>query len=374
MSGREKMLALVAGLAAVGFLGYLIADRVVLSRAADLERQAEALLGEIGELEALVARQPVYEKRLARYAGRTFGSDEARATEEVREYLLRLLRRSGLDPTRDFALNPFRRRVEKGVLAEIGCGITIAGPLERIVDFLYLLKEDPYLHRLENLSLARDTRSGRVKLTVHYLTLALKGEKAAALPAATVGEGALETSLDGEGRRRYDLITSRDLFRPYVPRPPEPVRTARAVPSPPSAPPAPPPPPPGPEARYRVVGLPAVNGDPRIIVSDTATGQSRTYGVGDELAGGLIVMVDYRPMPMPDRPEFLSSSRAVLRFGSDYWAVELGALLTERHRLGERDLPPRLAGPRPAGGTGLEETESLVTDGEPVTDESESEP
>ena len=36
--------------------------------------------------------------------------------------------------------------------------------------------------------------------------------------------------------------------------------------------------------------------------------------------GGEIVMVDYRPLPLPKKPLIISNSRVIVRVGTDYWA------------------------------------------------------
>ena len=66
---------------------------------------------------------------------------------------------------------------------------------------------------------------------------------------------------------------------------------------------------------------------------------------GDQLAGGRIVMVDYRLMPRLDKPKLFSQSRAIVKVGRYYWAVDLGQRLSEKRRLETSQLPPELAEP-----------------------------
>ncbi len=61
-----------------------------------------------------------------------------------------------------------------------------------------------------------------------------------------------------------------------------------------------------------------------------------------ELAGGKVVMVDYRPLPMPGREIIQSESRVILRFGEEYWAIERGRTLADKRKLTPADLPREL--------------------------------
>ncbi len=77
-------------------------------------------------------------------------------------------------------------------------------------------------------------------------------------------------------------------------------------------------------------------------VRDVQTGLLRVYGLGDDLAGGRIAVIDYRPMPMPSKPEILSGSRVILQTGQEYWAVELGQSVNEKRLLTSEQLPEQL--------------------------------
>jgi hypothetical protein len=92
------------------------------------------------------------------------------------------------------------------------------------------------------------------------------------------------------------------------------------------------------------VGLPSWAGEADVMVKDTQTGEVRAYKPGESLAGGRIVMVDYRPMPRPDNPELLCYSRVIVKIGPDYWAIDLGRSLADKRRLKDDDLPDELRG------------------------------
>ena len=79
------------------------------------------------------------------------------------------------------------------------------------------------------------------------------------------------------------------------------------------------------------------------MVLDTSRNKTASYKPGDELAGGKIVMIDYRKMPFPQKPALLSQSRVILTIGEDYWAIERGNTLADIHKLAPGQLPEHLA-------------------------------
>ena len=60
------------------------------------------------------------------------------------------------------------------------------------------------------------------------------------------------------------------------------------------------------------------------------------------MAGGVVVMVDYRPLPMPGQTDLKSFSRVIVKIDSEYWAVEKGQTLAEIYKLAPDQLPPDL--------------------------------
>lgn len=147
------------------------------------------------------------------------------------------------------------------------------------------------------------------------------------------------------------MIVVRDVFRPYIQR--EAAQVAGVAPSrreyvaPAAAS--------SPDDRYRVVGLPSYGTHQKVYVRDSATGETQTYKPGDAFGEGSVVMVDYRRKPFPDKPHILSGSRVIFQVGQDFWAVELGCSLAQKHRMGTEDLPSQLrpaveeAAPEPLG-------------------------
>jgi hypothetical protein len=144
-------------------------------------------------------------------------------------------------------------------------------------------------------------------------------------------------SLYSPERRLYDDLVTRDILRPYIKRPPPGPAT---TPSP--AIPAAPGEVAGPES-LRVVSLSEWKGEPEVHVRDVTRSKTFRYKPGDALAGGTIVMIDYRPLPFPGNEVLKSFSRVILKIGSEFWAVERGRTLAEKHRLAPEQLPTELS-------------------------------
>ncbi len=79
------------------------------------------------------------------------------------------------------------------------------------------------------------------------------------------------------------------------------------------------------------------------MILDFNRNKTTSYKLGDELAGGEIVMIDYRKMPFPKKPALLSQSRVILSIGEEYWAIERGNTLADKHKLAPQQLPKHLA-------------------------------
>ncbi len=329
MTPRERTIALVTGsIAAVFVIGLAIhAWFVKPMRAADAENLT--LERALGELEQLETRIRVSYNQLAAAARRTHGDDPATASAATGKRLTELIARAGLDGSR-FTRLPLGATPRQGA-REIGWNVQGVGPKKQVVDLLFLLESDPSLQRIDNLTIS-PRGSGEFAVSFRYLTLVL-------VPPVPVERVALEPggTLDGDRRALYDAILRRDLFRPYVKRPPPP---PAPEPSPkPDQPPAPTGP--GPET-FRIVSLSQWRGESEILVRDATAGVIAEYSPGDELAGGRVVRVDYRPLPLPRNPDLVSSSRVIISIGDEYWAIERGDTLADRYRLPPELLPADL--------------------------------
>ena len=343
MKKREKMLVAVAGTIVGLLLGYVALSRFVIDPARDLRAKADEIRAKIRKAEDEKQKGPAYQSRYREIAAETLGIDEMKVSEELRTRITEVLTASGLSAT-NLSLKPLIGSRVPGVYKEIGWLVRARGKLPEIVKFLFLMSKEPALHRLDNMSLTPVPNSGDVEIQVKFATLVLEvptGEKVPIGPVTPLLVAEVLPQLD-----QYDGIKARDLFRPYIKRPPPPPTApqqpteAAAVPTArPTTGPAIPEPPRG---KYRLVGLSAFGGFPDVEVSDTSTGRVARYKQGDELAGGRIITVDYRPLPKPSNPALLSLSRVVLQVGYEYHAIEIGDWLTNKHKLTVDQLPPGL--------------------------------
>ncbi len=368
MSRRERIIVVAVAALLVGGTAYTLVTRLLLSPAGAWDERIADRTKELGDLKAETDRlrrhQPAPDTRsaaiaaaareaLAASSARTFGADVDRAGAIARKHLAGLAERSGLKD-RNFSFNrdkPITR--PKGAYTEIVWPVEIEGTLTEVTNFLFLVNAEPYLQRVEKVTITPDLGDGLVKLSLDYATLTVRAEAGETFPTtrpATDAAGGLSgVSLTSADRERYDSIASRDLFRPYVKRRPPPPPPTRRPPTrrPPSAPPTPRRPVP-PTARYQVTGLAIWESETEIEVTDLKTSRTRTFKVGDDLEAGkvvgTIVLVDRRDLPMPDDPEMLSPCRVILKCGEDYWAVELGQALMNKRLLKPSELPDVLRG------------------------------
>jgi len=187
--------------------------------------------------------------------------------------------------------------------------------------------------RVENITMLPVDGVTEVRIDFQFLSLIVGPTKYAKQEPLKARAVQAET-LGSEHRTRFTAITQRAFFLPYQKKPaPPPTPTA----TPPSAPT-----PPGPET-YKIVSLSEWKGQQEIMVLDSNQNKTASYKPGDELAGGKIVMIDYRKMPFPKKPALLSQSRVILIIGEDYWAIERGNTLADKHKLVPEQLPENLA-------------------------------
>jgi len=325
---REKSLAIAVGCLGAALAAVWLFHWLVLKPWREADRQTTSLrdrLRQVTEERQAFFKAQVY---LEGVVTNTFHSDPEAAAAAAGKLLTDLISQLGLSDAQ-FTRIPSGPRRLRGA-QEVGWTVQGEGPMARIVDLLFSLEQGAPVHRIDNLVLTAADRPGRIKARFRYLTLVVDPP-----PAAIPLDPAPEVAMDRSARRQYDLIVDRDLWRPYV-------RRAVAA-SEPSAPRSMPPPSAGSGPRLnllKVVSLSEWRGVPEVHIFDTASMRVQRYRPGDELAGARIVMIDYRRRPRPDKPDLWSASRVILRWGSEYWAVEHGQTLADKHLLSPGDLPP----------------------------------
>ena len=358
MSRQEKIAGVTLAALLFGVLAYFVVDWLWFSGARKLDADIQKAGDELALLKVENEAGNLAERRLAAILASLYGPEQ-RAREGVRVRLVNLVQRSGLDRLDVHApavskWTGYKKSRGRSDEKELSRVVTATGPLPRVVDLLYLLQADEHLHRVDEISFTPSLKRGTVDVRFKYATLILTppGAKkpsdatpatSRAAPSPPPAPGP-KVDLDTPGRRFYDVIPMRDVFRPFIKRPPRvalPPVAAKGTPGV-SFPPPLPPPPEDPEQRLRVVGLPCWNGQHLIHVQDARTRTVHKYKVGQRLPRGQIVMVDYRPMRMPGSPPVVSPSRVILEVGGDYWAIELGQTLGDRRRLRGGELPESL--------------------------------
>lgn len=344
MNNRGKFL-----LAAVGFVAFLIvlglAVRMVfILPAEDCKAQAREWEKKIAAAEAMKAKETQYKAHLVDLAGHAFGNDEMVISEQVRTTVTGLLEMSGLS-TQNLSLKPLVGNHVLNVYHEIGWSVQTRGKLEQIVRFLYLMTQEAHLHRVDNIVLS-PVQGGEILLQVKYATLLLEAPRETPnekLVTNTIKDQVLDPEiLDSDEAHLYDIIADRDLFRPFIERKRPTVVAVAPIPTGGGGGT-------GPVRTVapriggdQIVCLTAYEGVPEILINNTVTNKISKYKEGDALAGGRIVMVDYRLMPLPRNPDLISESRIIIRIGTEYYAVELGQVLTEKRTLAPADWPPGL--------------------------------
>jgi hypothetical protein len=331
MNSREKNLIFaVGGLVAVFVLGFGIRSWIV-QPLKDIDKRTVVVREKIEKLKTERRNYFAAEDRLKTLTAKTFADTVDEASAKSGEVLTKDIVQSGLEES-DFTRLPVGPRKIRGA-NEIGWNVQGDGPLDKVVNLLFTLAESPHLHRLENLTVAAGDAPGLVRVRFRYLTLVMD-------PAPEVTRTNLvpRVTLDSSDRRLLDEIARRDILRPYIKRPPPPAPPGQSAP----AIAAKPGPPPGPET-FRIVSLSEWQGQPEVHVRDITHQKTLRFRAGDALAGGSIVMVDYRPMPLPGNTLLQSFSRVILKIDSDYWAIERGQTLADRRKLATAELPAQLA-------------------------------
>ena len=327
MNPREKALAMGIGAVVLCLAGGFSGRALLIKPLRDVDKRTATLRDKLEKIKAERRAYFANEDFVKGQAPRAFADQLDQASAKSGEMLTQQILLSGLREA-DFTRIPVGPRKMRGV-GEIGWSVQGEGKLANLIDLVFLLQESLCLHRIENLTVSSGDRPGQSKIRFRFLTLVMD-------PAPVFDPIDLTTkvTLASPQRRAYDSILTRDLLRPYVKREPSGTNS--------ESPPSSTPPPPGPES-FRVVSLSEWKGQPEVHVRDLVNQKTQRYKPGDALADGTVVMVDYRPFPMPGNEALRSFSRVILKIGSDYWAIEHGRTLADKYKLETEKLPEQLA-------------------------------
>ena len=324
MNAREKRL-LVAVCAIVGLFVAIFGLRALfLKPLREIDKRTTALRDKLEKVKAERRAYFTAEDTVTRFTQRTFADQVDQASARSGEMLTKQILLSGLRES-DFSRLPVGPRRLRGA-NEIGWSVQGQGPLDKVVNLLFVLQESSYAHRIENVTVSAGDAAGHVRVGFRFLTLVVE-----AAPVVDIVPLPAKFTLESPERRAYDSIVARDLLRPYVKRDRPPARGGES----PSAPSGP--------GSLRIVSLSEWSGQPEVHVRDVTNQKTMRYHVGDPLADGVIAMVDYRPLPMPGNEGLKSFSRVILKVGNEYWAVERGQSLADKRQLPADQLPQALA-------------------------------
>ena len=246
----------------------------------------------------------------------------------------------GLRVMEDRPFSEISSKTVSGMYREIGWKCSLVGSLRGVVNMLYLMQADPYLRRVDGLVVNPDKNRKEMRMSFRYTTLVIEKRKGDTFKVAADQKPEPVVSLaKAPNRGIYDSVAERNLFRPYVKKQKPRVVQKQLERRPPSRPPRRT----GPDlSRFKVVSLTRWQDESEICVAETRSNSVRKFKIGDSLAGGKIVCVDYRKLPLPDNPEILSQSRVILKIGADYFAVELGRTLDRKYLVKKDRMPPGL--------------------------------
>ncbi|MSU60843.1 MAG: hypothetical protein EXS31_00355 [Pedosphaera sp.] len=332
MNQREKILAAaVGGIVFIFIVGFGIRG-VILKPVSEIDKRSAAIREKLDKIKAERRAYFDAEDRMKAHTLRTFADTVDQASARSGELLTKQILASGLQEA-EFTRLPVGPRKLRGA-QELGWSIQGDGPLADVTDLIFMLQTSPYLHRIENLSVSTGDAPGIVRVRFRYLTLVPE-------PAPEVQRKELASTLTLESAERhiFDGIVSRDILRPYIKRTPPPSPESTSSSSSPSTKAGSAQ---GPEA-FRIVSLSEWQGEPEIHVRDQAHQTTKRYKAGDQLAGGTVVCVDYRSMPMPGNEGLRSDSRVIVKIGSEFFAIERGKTLADKRKLTSEQLPTELA-------------------------------
>ncbi|MBM3846785.1 MAG: hypothetical protein FJ405_10950 [Verrucomicrobia bacterium] len=330
MNSREKILAAAVGGLLVLFAGGFLVRSFIMKPLKDIDRKTAVLRDKLSKAQGERRAYFETEDRMKQLALRTFADNIDQASAKSGEVVTRTILSGGLVDT-EFTRLPFGPRKLPGA-NEIGWTIQGEGPLSNVVNLVHVLDQSSWLHRIDGLSLTPSDLPGLVKVRFRYLTLVLDPA-----PEVVRKDPPSPPSLDTPQRRMLDGLVERDLLRPYIKRPAPPPPPALASQG--QAGPAASARPPGPES-FRVVSLSEWLGEPEVHVRDLVNQKTMRYKPGDAFAGGTILTVDYRPLPIPGTGGSISSSRVLVKIGEEIWAVDRGRTLADKRKLVAAELPP----------------------------------
>lgn len=339
MNKREKIVAAVTAAIICLIVLYTLVNSLFLSPANALNVSIINAKKNVSDLTRTKKSMDNKTEHLKSLAALTYGKDDGEVEKKTLSHLMAMLDRSGLTSAGKGVSKGNTQN--SGDLREVAWRVLKGGKMEHILNLLYMLEEDPTLHRIESLSISPREKDGPFRVEFDYVALLLTTRKGPQFTTTRPSDVKLAIDMKSARRKLYDVIPARDIFRRYIKRIPPTTVVASPTPTTQKDTPTPPA---GPKPKYRICALPTFHGEPEVWVVNEIdeTGAVHKYKEGEKLMGWEIVMVDYRMLPDPDKPELLSPARVIIKIDSDYWAIEGNQYITAKRILKGSNLPPIL--------------------------------
>ncbi|MBT3278830.1 MAG: hypothetical protein HN909_02455 [Phycisphaerales bacterium] len=318
----------VIALSTLAFLAviYFFVDVTVLAPAREIQEECDAKEKAIHNANYEASRLDSYKKMLKDYATVSFGRDASQRANMISERIADMIEASGMRKTADKRENDAK---VKDVGVEVCRSYSLVGKMQQCADMLLLLRQDPYLHKVDGISVSRSDDGLSVKLEFRYRTLVLKDPTGFKLGIKDVAElRPIATLKKNPLRVQYEGIAKRNLFRPYLKTLPKPIPPKSTKPEKPKVVDIPKPT--FDYARYRISELSKFGTVQVIVLEDLIEGGRAEHELGTTVGKATLVKVEYAERADSENPKFKIYSRLVLRFGKELWSVDLGKTLDKR--------------------------------------------
>ena len=199
---------MLAGTALAGVLFlFFLADQIVFSPAGRARREITSRTQDIEDKKIEKVRQEQAKARLAELYASTLGLDAGMVSDDVNDRLPRILEHAGLAKGMNVSrLSPRPFPGGKTVQVEVSA----KGVLRNIVHLLFVLKAEPYPHRIENFSIFPASGDLSVKFT--YAVIVPDVGKAGAKITTLKAKDLQVAGTEKDDRKVYDLIETRNIF------------------------------------------------------------------------------------------------------------------------------------------------------------------
>jgi len=169
---KNMLLVIIGLMASLIFITKAIVPWMV-NPVKEWERKATDRKNKINSLQKTQKTADLYRKRLAKLNNQGFASSQAEASASMGEHITGLIRQSGLSETA-FSRRPFEpRAIVKNGPKPVGYTVNGQGSLKKVTDLIYLLQNDPHIHRVENISLSPVSGSTDVRVNFQFLSLVI---------------------------------------------------------------------------------------------------------------------------------------------------------------------------------------------------------